>query len=107
MDASKYFSEKGLWKIVRKHGTKIPFLREMLAMYFCWKDPHVPSWVKPIIVAALGYVILPLDLVADFIPVGGWLDDASIMTAAMAIVSTQLRSEHWERADEAMGRERA
>ncbi len=41
---------------------------------------------KALIIAALLYLICPVDLVPDFIPVVGWLDDAAIATAVIAYI---------------------
>jgi uncharacterized membrane protein YkvA (DUF1232 family) len=43
-------------------------------------------------VGALGYLILPTDAVADIIPVAGYLDDAGMITAAIASLGSQ-----WQR----------
>jgi uncharacterized membrane protein YkvA (DUF1232 family) len=47
------------------------------------RDPRVPRRRKLILVALLGYLALPFDLVPDFIPVAGQLDDAVIVALAV------------------------
>ena len=47
------------------------------------RDPRVPRRRKLILVALLGYLALPFDLVPDFIPVAGQLDDAVIVALAL------------------------
>jgi uncharacterized membrane protein YkvA (DUF1232 family) len=47
---------------------------------------------KALIVAALLYLICPVDLVPDFIPVIGWLDDAAIATAVIAYLGGKVGS---------------
>jgi uncharacterized membrane protein YkvA (DUF1232 family) len=47
------------------------------------RDPRVPRHRKLILVALLGYLALPFDLVPDFIPVAGQLDDAVIVALAL------------------------
>ena len=43
-----------------------------------FRDPRV-SWVpKLVMVAGFAYIIVPFDLVPDWIPVAGWLDDAMV-----------------------------
>lgn len=50
------------------------------------RDPQTPLWVKGICVAVLGYLIVPTDVVADFIPVLGYGDDLAALTAALAAI---------------------
>lgn len=47
------------------------------------RDARVPRRRKLILVALLGYLALPFDLVPDFIPVAGQLDDAVIVALAL------------------------
>ncbi|MEQ1490305.1 MAG: DUF1232 domain-containing protein [Terricaulis sp.] len=50
------------------------------------RDPKTPIWVKGLCVAVLGYLIVPTDVVADFIPVVGYGDDLAALTAALAAI---------------------
>ena len=53
-------------------------------------DPQVATWRKAVGVAAVLYVILPVDLIPDVIPFIGWLDDLGVITAALAFVSRDI-----------------
>src|SRR5436309_7161290 len=62
-------------------------------------DDRVPRWRKALILALIAYLALPLDLVPDFIPVAGQLDDAILVAIVLRLVlrgggPTVLR-EHW------------
>jgi uncharacterized membrane protein YkvA (DUF1232 family) len=63
------------------------------------RDPHVPKSRKLLLVALIAYLAMPLDLVPDFIPVAGQLDDAIIVALVLgALVRTggpELVREHW------------
>jgi uncharacterized membrane protein YkvA (DUF1232 family) len=50
------------------------------------RDPQTPLWVKGLCVTVLGYLIVPTDVVADFIPVLGYGDDLTALTAAIATI---------------------
>jgi uncharacterized membrane protein YkvA (DUF1232 family) len=50
-------------------------------------DDRVPRRRKAVLMALVGYLSLPLDLVPDFIPVLGQLDDALLVAAALAYVA--------------------
>lgn len=63
------------------------------------RDPRVPRRHRLLLLALLGYLALPFDLVPDFIPVVGQLDDA---LAVLLVLRTLLRRsgpelirEHW------------
>lgn len=54
------------------------------------RDPATPLWVKGLCVAVLGYLILPTDVVTDFLPVVGYGDDLAALTAAIATIAANL-----------------
>jgi uncharacterized membrane protein YkvA (DUF1232 family) len=73
-------------------------LEAALKLYFAAMDSDTPNWVKGVMFGALGYLILPIDLIADFIPVVGLSDDLAVLVAAVASASAHIKSEHIERA---------
>lgn len=54
------------------------------------RDPATPIWIKGLCVAVLGYLILPTDAVADFVPVLGYGDDLAMLTAALTTIAANL-----------------
>jgi uncharacterized membrane protein YkvA (DUF1232 family) len=63
------------------------------------RDPRVPRGRKALIVALTGYLALPFDLVPDFIPVAGQLDDAVLVALVLRGLlrggGEALVREHW------------
>jgi uncharacterized membrane protein YkvA (DUF1232 family) len=63
------------------------------------RDPRVPTSRKLLLVALIAYLAMPFDLVPDFIPVAGQLDDAIIVVLVLrALVRSggpELIREHW------------
>jgi uncharacterized membrane protein YkvA (DUF1232 family) len=62
-------------------------------------DPRVPRRHKLLLGALVGYLAFPIDLVPDFIPVAGHLDDVLVVVLALRVVlrasGTDLLREHW------------
>lgn len=59
---------------------KVAFLKSLL------KDPRVPLWIKTLPFLLAAYLALPIDLVPDFIPVLGFLDDVAMFLLVAAAV---------------------
>ncbi len=96
---ARHYSDRGFWSVIRRYQDKIPFLRDALALFYCLKDPSTANWVRVAIVGALGYLVLPVDLIPDFIPVIGWVDDAAVIASVLAFVRSQIKEQHWDQAD--------
>jgi uncharacterized membrane protein YkvA (DUF1232 family) len=62
-------------------------------------DPRVPAPRKALLVVAIAYLVMPFDLVPDFIPVAGQLDDAIIVALVLRGLlrgsGDLLVCEHW------------
>lgn len=89
--ASKFSDEAFMDKVARfgkKMGAKLVF--NVYVLYYVLKSKDVPIKVKGEIVGALGYVIVPLDLIPDFIPVAGFTDDLAAITFAVQVARAHL-----------------
>lgn len=53
--------------------------RETLALYYAARDPRAPWYAKLLAAAVAAYALSPIDLIPDFIPVLGYLDDAILL----------------------------
>jgi uncharacterized membrane protein YkvA (DUF1232 family) len=89
--------EKILSAIARSAG-KVPFTDDVLAMWYCARDPSTPSRVRAGIIGALAYLVLPTDLVPDVIFGLGFTDDAAVLTAVLALVGSNIKQEHRDKA---------
>jgi uncharacterized membrane protein YkvA (DUF1232 family) len=59
-----------------------------LAQIRCYfRDEQVSGWRKFVVVGALAYVLLPLDLIPDLVPILGWLDDIGAVGAALTFLA--------------------
>ena len=90
------------WPTVKKALRTIPFMDEVVAAYFAMLDPQTPMQARLILIGALAYFVLPFDLVPDIIFGVGFLDDASILAAAIASVRSSITDDHREAARQAL-----
>ena len=79
----KSFGKK-LPKVARKAGSKLVYC--VLLLYYVLKSPAVSRTDKSKIYGALGYFILPFDILPDFIPIAGFTDDLSAVIWAVHVV---------------------
>ena len=72
--------------------------RDTYALYLASRDPRVPWLAKIVAAAVLAYALSPVDLIPDFIPVLGLLDDLVIVPLGLALVvrlvPPELMAEH-------------
>ena len=58
---------------------------ETYAVYLASRDPRTPWYAKAIILFVVAYALSPIDLIPDFIPVLGYLDDLIIVPLGIAL----------------------
>ena len=59
--------------------------KEISAVYFATKDPRTPWYAKAVAFCTIAYALSPIDLIPDFIPILGYLDDLFIVPAGIAL----------------------
>ena len=59
--------------------------RDIVALYLAARNPRVPWFAKVMAAATAGYALSPIDLIPDFIPVLGYLDDLIIVPLAIVL----------------------
>ena len=94
----------GFWPKVRRVARRIPFLNELLAAYYSTLDPKTPLQAKAVLMGALAYFVLPIDVIPDFIVGFGYTDDAAVLYAAIRGVAAHIRDEHRQRARQMLDR---
>ena len=101
-DIEKYnshYSERGLWSkiksVAKKAGSKTIYM--VLLLHYVLKSPDVSIKEKAKIYGALGYFILPIDLIPDAIPFVGYSDDitalASILHSVWKNVTPEIKQQ--------------
>ena len=59
--------------------------RQIWAVFLAWQDPATPLLAKLVIALTVAYAVSPIDLIPDFIPVLGQLDDLVILPALIVL----------------------
>ncbi|WP_421864482.1 YkvA family protein [Parvibaculum sp.] len=94
---------EGFWKKMTRVAGKVPFAEEAAAAWFCARDPETPTRVRATLLAALAYFVMPVDFIPDIIAAFGFTDDATVLMAALGLVSSYMKPRHRKAAREALG----
>lgn len=73
---------------------------ETYALYLAYKDPRVPWFARIIIALVVLHTLSPIDLIPDFIPVLGYLDDLIIIPLGIALAVRMIPPEVMEECQE-------
>ena len=77
-----------LWTLLRRAGRSVA--RPAIECLELVLDANTPLQVRLTMVAALTYLLFPLDLIPDFIPVAGFGDDVVAMTALLGLYRSHM-----------------
>jgi uncharacterized membrane protein YkvA (DUF1232 family) len=79
--------------------------RDAHAIYLASRDPRVPWYAKILAIAIAGYALSPIDLIPDFIPVIGYLDELILLPLGIwlvvALIPPEIMIEYRAKADAA------
>lgn len=79
--------------------------RDVHALYLASRDPRVPWYAKALAILVAGYALSPIDLIPDFIPILGYLDDVITIPlgvlAVVKLIPKDIMQEHRDLADAA------
>lgn len=66
-----------MWRSTKNWARRIK--RDIVVLYIAARDPRTPWYAKAIALAVAAYALSPIDLIPDFIPVLGYLDDLLLL----------------------------
>jgi uncharacterized membrane protein YkvA (DUF1232 family) len=89
---------RGFWQKLKRNLARIPKADEVVAAYYAAFDSNTPFRAKAMLMAALAYFVLPLDVVPDFILGLGFTDDMTVLLTAFGLIRTHVTEQHRERA---------
>ncbi|MBO6633684.1 YkvA family protein [Parvibaculum sp.] len=95
--------DDGFWKKMVRVAGKIPFAEEAATAWYCARDPETPTRVRATLLAALAYFVMPADFIPDIVAAFGFTDDATVLMAALGLVSSYMKPRHREAARKALG----
>ena len=84
----KHYSDKKFLNKFKNFGGGLGYkvMQAAATLFVALRSPDMPKSNKLIVLGALGYFILPLDLIADFLPLVGLTDDAFVILTALSKV---------------------
>lgn len=97
----KDFVEK-ISRIAKRAGSKLVYAA--LILYYTLQSDKVSKADKAIIIGALGYMISPLDVIPDAIPIAGLTDDLAVLLYVLKKVWTGIDLEIIDKAKEKLSR---
>ncbi len=71
--------------------------RDIPAVFLALKDEETPLLAKLIAAVTVAYALSPVDLIPDFIPVLGYLDDVILLPALIALIIKLIPQSVWDR----------
>ncbi len=78
---------------------------ETVTLYFAARDPRTPLHARLVVAAIVAYALSPIDLIPDFVPVLGYVDDLILIPIGIALavrlIPEPILAECRERAQEA------
>lgn len=95
---------RGFWPKLKQTAARIPFSREVLAAYYCARDPQTPMAAKGMLMGALAYFVLPTDAIPDILAGVGFTDDAAVIAAVLGLLGANLKDRHRDKARDALDR---
>lgn len=90
------------WRTLKRSARQMPFMQDVVAAYYVALDNRTPLKARGMLLAALAYFVLPVDLVPDFIVGFGFTDDVAVLTAAIGALRAHITPAHREMARSAL-----
>jgi uncharacterized membrane protein YkvA (DUF1232 family) len=90
--------EPRLWRKLARVAARIAFADQLVAAWYCARDPATPGHVRAILLGALAYFVLPADAVPDILAGIGLVDDASVIAAVLTAFAQNVKDGHREAA---------
>ncbi|MFC3674324.1 YkvA family protein [Ferrovibrio xuzhouensis] len=90
--------QRRFWRKLKKALGHLPLAETFLAAFYAAIDPKTPAGAKAILFGAIGYFIVPIDLIPDMLGAMGYTDDLAVILAAIRAVESSITDVHRDRA---------
>jgi uncharacterized membrane protein YkvA (DUF1232 family) len=85
-DQARFYARQGVRAFTALKEWSRVLKRDVHAIWLAAGDPRVPWYAKALALAVAAYALSPIDLIPDFIPVLGYLDDLILIPVGIALV---------------------
>jgi uncharacterized membrane protein YkvA (DUF1232 family) len=89
---------RDFWPKLKRSLARIPFAEDVLAAFYCAFDPATPLKVKGILLGALAYFIMPIDVIPDVLLGLGFTDDMAVLYTAISMIRSHMTQAHRDKA---------
>lgn len=91
----QFFSQQQFFKKLAEYGKSLgtKTVYSALLLYYAYDRKDTPSWAKKIVVGALGYLIVPMDMAPDLLPGLGYTDDVGVLSFALVTVAAYINKD--------------
>ena len=93
---------RDFWPKLKRSLARIPFAEDVLAAFYCAFDPLTPLKVKGILLGALAYFIMPIDVIPDVLLGLGFTDDMAVLYTAISMIRSHMTQAHRDRAKDTL-----
>lgn len=90
--------KSGFWPKLKRNLAHLPFAEDLVAAFYCAFDPTTPLRARGILLAALAYFVMPIDIIPDFLLGLGFTDDLTVLLTAYGVVRAHMKPEHRDKA---------
>ncbi len=98
---------RDFWPKLKRSLARIPFAEDVLAAFYCAFDPATPLKVKGILLAALAYFIMPIDVIPDVLLGLGFTDDMAVLYTAISMIRSHMTQAHRDKAKDTLDKLKA
>ncbi|MDQ0206904.1 YkvA family protein [Alkalicoccobacillus murimartini] len=94
------YDEKSFWHKIKKYSKKVggTGIYVVFLLYYTFRKPDLPLKVRTTILGALGYFVMPIDIIPDLTPFIGYTDDMVALMGALMMVAAYIDDQSKEMA---------
>ena len=94
------YSESSFWQKLALFGRLAGYevVEKALWLYYAAERPDTPKWAKATVYGALAYFVMPIDVVADILPITGYTDDLAVLVLAVTTIGGYVDAQVKEKA---------